>query len=68
MGLVTIIFAITYTSQNLIVNMIDYILYRKAYGYYNDVVFHEMFSYKLFQAVLCLLISIGYSQTINPSF
>jgi hypothetical protein len=69
LSLLSVIFLITYTSQNFLVNIIDYILYRKTSGeYYNDVKFHEMFSYKLLQGALCLLIALVYSQTLKPSF
>ena len=69
LSLFSVTFAITYYAQNFIVNLVDYFLYRSTYGgYYNDVKFHDMFSYKLLQGVLCLMISVVNSQTMCPTF
>jgi hypothetical protein len=46
--LFALIFFIAYTMQNFIVNIVDYLIFHKAMGYYDDVIFHEVFSYKLF--------------------
>ena len=46
--LLALIFFMAYLSQNFIVNIIDYIIFRKAMGYYEDFVFAGSFSYKLF--------------------
>ena len=60
-------FLVTYLMQNFIVNIIDYFLFHKALGYYNDIQFQQMFSYKLFQTILCLLIATIYSQSLKPT-
>lgn len=65
--MVTVFFIITYFMQNFVVNSVDYLLYRKAFGYYNDAMFQQMFSYKLYQCTLCILIAFIFSQTLKPS-
>lgn len=47
---------------------IDFLLFQHLIGYYQDILFQKMFSYKLFQFILCLLISFLYSQAIKPTF
>lgn len=63
-----VLFLVTYFTQNFIVNVIDFGYFRHWLGFYTDEAFHRMFSYKVFQAVLCALISFVYSQTICPTF
>jgi hypothetical protein len=48
LDLLAIFFVVTYFIQNFIVNMVDWIIFRKALGYYTDQEFNKMFSYKLF--------------------
>lgn len=62
------IFVIVYFSQNFIVNMIDFVVYKNFLGYYHDEQFLKMFSYKVWQFWTCLLVSFVYAQTLIPSF
>lgn len=68
LDLITIFLVLTYFFQNFIVNSIDYLIYRKALGYYEDVIFQQMFSYKLYQFTICLTLALIFSQTLHPSF
>jgi len=56
-----------YFSQNLIVNIIDFIVYKNYMGYYHDEMFLRMFSFKVWQFLMCLLASLVYSQTFMPT-
>ena len=42
-------------------------IFKQAMGYYNDELFLQMFSYKLFQAAICLVLGFVYAETIKPS-
>ena len=66
--LMTMIFIAAYSMINLLVNTIDYAIFKTQSGYLEDYIFHQMFSYKLFQGVLCLIISFVFAQVLNPSF
>ena len=44
----TLFFIITYFSQNLFVNSVDFIYFKNFQGFYHDEHFHKMFSYKLY--------------------
>ena len=57
-----------YTMLNLSVNVFDFIVYRKAMGFYDDVDFHHVFSYKYFQIIQCLIIAFVFSQSMQPTF
>ena len=57
-----------YTMLNLSVNVFDFLVYRKAMGFYDDVDFHHVFSYKYFQIIQCLIIAFVFSQSIQPTF
>jgi len=61
-------FIIMYCSLNFIVNSIDFIYFRKSLGFYDDWVFHLMFSYKVFLILLCIIVSFVFSQSIKPTF
>mmetsp|Transcript_19188 Transcript_19188/g.29391 ORF Transcript_19188/g.29391 Transcript_19188/m.29391 type:complete len:361 (+) Transcript_19188:10-1092(+) len=58
------VFCVTYMLQNMLVNLFDFIVFKKALGFYDEMDFQEMFSYKLFQFVLCAIISFVYSQCL----
>ena len=66
--LVAGIFLAAYTMINLAVNSIDYCIFKVSQGYQEDYIFHQMFSYKLFQGMLCLIMSFVFAQVLNPSF
>lgn len=68
LDLTAFIFVIVYFAQNFIVNSIDYVIYKHFYGYYHDEQFLKMFSFKVWQFWMCLLVSFVYSQTLSPSF
>ena len=66
--LTAMIFVFMYFCQNFIVNLIDFAVFKQYMGFYHDDLFLRMFSYKLFQAVLCLMISFIYAQSFQPTF
>jgi hypothetical protein len=59
--LMSTLFILCYCSINFIVNSIDFIVFRKSLGFYDDWVFHLMFSYKVFLIILCVIISFVFS-------
>lgn len=65
--MISLFFVGAYMMQNFIVNSIDYLVFKQAMGYYNDELFLQMFSYKLFQAAICLVLGFVYAETIKPS-
>lgn len=62
------IFAVAYVFTNVFVNAVDYTFFKVTQGYTEDYIFHQMFSYKVFQGMLCLIISFVYAQVLHPSF
>jgi hypothetical protein len=64
-------FLCIYLSQNFLVNCLDFILFRKLHsdslGYYHDDDFLKSFSYKCYQAFLCLLFALLFGQSFRPS-
>ena len=66
--LTAFIFLMVYFSQNFIVNMIDWGVYKQYMGFYHDDLFLRMFSYKLFQVALCSMVAFTYAQSIQPTF
>ena len=62
------IFIIVYFTQNFIVNTIDFCVYKHMMGFYHDEQFLKMFSFKIWQFAMCLLISFIYAQTFKPTF
>jgi hypothetical protein len=68
MDLTAMMFVLVYFSQNFIVNAIDFAFFKQYMGYYHDDLFLRMFSYKVFQGTLCLMISFVYAQSFQPTF
>jgi hypothetical protein len=61
-------FVAAYFVQNFWVNAVDFVVFRKGLQVYEDTDFQEMFSFKLFQLLLCALFAFTYSQCLKPSF
>jgi hypothetical protein len=62
------IFVFIYSIQNLLVHLVDLALHSSfEEEATDDELFLRMFSFKLFQFVLCMLLSLIYSQAICPS-
>lgn len=63
MNLSMYFFIAIYLSQNLIVNLLDILMFKMYFkgGYYHDEDFLKSFSYKIYQAFLCLVFSIIYA-------
>lgn len=62
-------FIVLYVSQNFLVNLIDLLVFKSGIksGYYHDFDFLKSFSYKIFQAFICLQFSFLYGQSFKPS-
>lgn len=60
-----------YLTQNFMVNCLDFMMFRKLHsdslGYYHDQDFLKSFSYKTYQAFLCLLFALLFGQSFQPS-
>mmetsp|Transcript_15737 Transcript_15737/g.26545 ORF Transcript_15737/g.26545 Transcript_15737/m.26545 type:complete len:262 (+) Transcript_15737:575-1360(+) len=61
-------FVAAYAVQNLVVNLIDYVVFQKSLQIYDDMDFVEMFSFKLYQILSCALLSFVFAQCSLPSF
>jgi len=63
MNLMIAFFIAMYLTQNFVVNLIDLLIFKPYLrgGYYHDDDFLKSFSYKVFQAFICLLFSVLYS-------
>ena len=60
------IFATVYLLLNIIVNSIDFIVYKQILGFYNDELFNRMFSFKVFQGALCMVTAFVFSEALRP--
>ena len=67
LDLTAFIFLFVYFSQNFLINMIDFIFFKHYMGFYHDEMFLKMFSFKIWQFAMCLLVSFIYSQTLRPT-
>jgi hypothetical protein len=56
-----LIFILAYGFQNLITNIVDLAVFKQSLEFKEDVDFEEMFSFKLFQTLLCLIVAFVYS-------
>lgn len=61
------IFVVLYFCQNFLVNMIDFVVNKHMLGFYNDELFHRMFSYKIFQTINCFIVSFVFAQILHPT-